>query len=82
MKETNTTFLIDENSDDGPVYSLAQQDLTLIKPNYQLMIKQGTLKVTDMGVQHGKQGLKSGIDFILPEMTSSLFSFLNTTNSV
>ncbi|BES94398.1 SPRY [Nesidiocoris tenuis] len=56
-KETNLSFTYDENSE---LYSLAQQDLTLIKPNYDAMIKQGQLKVTDMGVQHGKQGIKQG----------------------
>uniref|UniRef100_A0A146KS09 Set1/Ash2 histone methyltransferase complex subunit ASH2 n=1 Tax=Lygus hesperus TaxID=30085 RepID=A0A146KS09_LYGHE len=59
-KETNITFSYEESPDEGPLYSLCQQDLMQIKPNYEAMIKQGTLKVTDMGVQHGKQNMKHG----------------------
>ena len=60
VKETNVLFGYDDSSDEGPLYSLINQDLTQIKPNYEAMIKQGQLKVTDMGIQHGKQGLKHG----------------------
>ncbi|CAH1407698.1 unnamed protein product [Nezara viridula] len=58
VKDTNVSFLCEDSPEEGTVYSLIQQDLTQIKPNYEAMIKQGQLKVTDMGVQHGKQGLK------------------------
>lgn len=54
VKETNVTFAYEEHPEEGAVYSLIQQDLTQIKPNYTAMIKMGQLKVTDMGVQHGK----------------------------
>lgn len=60
VKDTNVSFLCEDSPEEGTVYSLIQQDLTQIKPNYEAMIKQGQLKVTDMGVQHGKQGLKHG----------------------
>lgn len=36
------------------MYGLIDTDLTRIKPNYDAMIKGGTLKVTEMGIQHGK----------------------------
>ncbi|KAK9507533.1 hypothetical protein O3M35_007369 [Rhynocoris fuscipes] len=58
VKETNVSFAYEDSPEEGPVYSLMQQDLTQIKPNYDAMIKQGQLKMTDMGIQHGKQGLK------------------------
>ncbi|XP_024082819.1 set1/Ash2 histone methyltransferase complex subunit ASH2 isoform X1 [Cimex lectularius] len=58
VKETNINFGVEDTPDEGTVYYLLQQDLTQIKPNYEAMIKQGQLKVTDMGIQHGKQGLK------------------------
>ncbi|KAL1122272.1 hypothetical protein AAG570_003677 [Ranatra chinensis] len=58
VKETNVLFLCEDSAEEGQLYSLFNQDLTQIKPNYEAMIKQGQLKVTDMGIQHGKQGLK------------------------
>lgn len=42
---------MDENALDGPVYGLVSSDLITIKPNYEAIIKGGTLKVTDIGVQ-------------------------------
>lgn len=52
VKETNVSFAHEDHPEEGALYSLIQQDLTQIKPNYEAMIKQGQLKVTDMGVQH------------------------------
>ena len=42
---------MEENAIDGQMYGLVSSDLLLIKPNYEAMIKGGTLKVTEMGVQ-------------------------------
>lgn len=53
MKETNVQFACDE-TDEGPVYSLLNMEVTQIKPNYEAMIRTGSLKVTDMGVTQGK----------------------------
>lgn len=43
-----------EDKGEGQMYGLIDTDLTRIKPNYDAMIKGGTLKVTEMGIQHGK----------------------------
>lgn len=54
MKDVGTLFTMEENSTEGQLFGLASPDLVLIKPNYEAMIKGGHLKVTEMGVQHGK----------------------------
>lgn len=51
MKDLGTLFLMDEDSDEGQLYGLVSSDLVSIKPNYEAMIKGGTLKITEMGVQ-------------------------------
>lgn len=53
LKDIHILFTYEENSIDGQLYGLVCTDLTQIKPNYEAMIKGGTLKVTDMGIQHG-----------------------------
>lgn len=53
VKEIHILFVFEENSVDGQMYGLLCSDLTQIKPNYEAMIKGGTLRVTDMGIQHG-----------------------------
>lgn len=58
IKDIHTLFIFEESSTDGHMYGLINSDLTQIKPNYEAMIRGGTLKVTDMGIQHGKYILK------------------------
>ncbi|XP_046668089.1 set1/Ash2 histone methyltransferase complex subunit ASH2 isoform X1 [Homalodisca vitripennis] len=58
MKETNVMFAC-EDTEEGPMYSLLNLELTQIKPNYDAMIRGGSLKVTDMGVQQ-VSGLGAG----------------------
>lgn len=53
VKEIHILFVFEESAVDGQMYGLLCSDLTQIKPNYEAMIKGGTLRVTDMGVQHG-----------------------------
>lgn len=53
QKDMHTLFIMDENSMDGQIFGLLSTDLTQIKPNYEAMIKGGTLRITDMGIQHG-----------------------------
>ena len=53
IKDIHILFVFEEGPD-GQLYGLANTDLTQIKPNYDAMIKGGTLKVTEMGIQHGK----------------------------
>lgn len=54
IKETHVLFTNDENPIDGAMFGLISRDLTHVKPNYEAMIKGGLLKVTDMGITHGK----------------------------
>lgn len=63
MKETNVLFTCEE-TEEGPLYSLLNTELTQIKPNYDAMIRSGSLKVTDMGVQ---QGIELGYFTLLKE---------------
>lgn len=54
MKDIHILFVFEESTTDGQMYGLLCSDLTQIRPNYEAMIKGGTLRVTDMGIQHGK----------------------------
>ncbi|XP_050343339.1 set1/Ash2 histone methyltransferase complex subunit ASH2 isoform X1 [Nymphalis io] len=50
VKDIQVLFTYEEDSNLGPMFGLFNIELTSIKPNYEAMIKQGQLKVTDMGV--------------------------------
>ncbi|XP_037978109.2 set1/Ash2 histone methyltransferase complex subunit ASH2 isoform X1 [Plutella xylostella] len=50
IKDIQVLFIYEEDALLGPVFGLYNVDLTAIKPNYEAMIKQGQLKVTDMGI--------------------------------
>ncbi|RZC38181.1 set1/Ash2 histone methyltransferase complex subunit ASH2 [Asbolus verrucosus] len=52
IKDIHVLFVFEESPVDGQMYGLINTDLTQIRPNYEAMIKGGTLKVTDMGIQH------------------------------
>lgn len=54
VKDIHVLFIYEESASDGQMYGLANQDLTQIKPNYEAMIRGGTIKITEMGIQHGK----------------------------
>lgn len=54
IKDIHILFVFEDHPVDGHMYGLISFDLTAIKPNYEAMIKGGTLKVTDMGIQHGR----------------------------
>ncbi len=49
MKEAGTVYTTTEVPDDenSPYFGLLSDDLSLIRPNYEAMIKAGQLKVTD-----------------------------------
>lgn len=59
MKEIHILFIFEESATEGQMYGLLCTDLTLIKPNYEAMIRGGTLRVTDMGIQHGRSCLQN-----------------------
>ncbi|CAH0763569.1 unnamed protein product [Diatraea saccharalis] len=50
IKDIQVLFTYEEDSSLGPMFGLFNMELTSIKPNYEAMIKQGQLKVTDMGI--------------------------------
>nr|WAB05091.1 trithorax protein Ash2 [Colaphellus bowringi] len=52
IKDIHILFVFEDNATSGHMYGLLSSDLSQIKPNYGAMIKGGTLKVTDMGIQH------------------------------
>lgn len=54
MKDIHILFVFEESAADGQMYGLLCTDLLQIKPNYEAMIRGGTLRVTDMGIQHGE----------------------------
>lgn len=59
IKDIHTIFIFEDHPTEGHMYALLNPDLTQIKPNYDGMIKSGMLKVTDMGIQHGKYILRA-----------------------
>lgn len=58
-KDLHTVFAAEENQIEGHIYGLTSTDLTQIKPNYEAMIRGGTLRITDMGIQHGNKQKKN-----------------------
>ncbi|CAG9559593.1 unnamed protein product [Danaus chrysippus] len=50
IKDIQVLFIYEEDPTQGPMFGLFNMELTNIKPNYEAMIKQGQLKVTDMGI--------------------------------
>lgn len=54
IKDIQVLFTYEEDPNQGPMFGLFNMELTNIKPNYEAMIKQGQLKVTDMGIATGK----------------------------
>lgn len=53
MKDIHILFIYEDHPSDGQMYGLVNSELMQIKPNYEAMIRGGTLRVTDMGIQHG-----------------------------
>lgn len=54
MKET-TLFTHDGDDESPQSFALATTDLTQIKPNYEAMIKGGTLRLNDDGYAQSKR---------------------------
>lgn len=54
IKDIQILFTYEEDPVLGQMFGLYNTELTAIKPNYEAMIKQGQLKVTDMGIATGK----------------------------
>lgn len=54
VKDIHTIFSYEETVEQGQMYGLLSGDLTQIKPNYEAMVKGGTLRITDDGYAQGK----------------------------
>lgn len=52
LKE-NTTFTFEDGLEAQHMFGLIINDLMQIKPNYEAMVKGGTLKITDEGYAQG-----------------------------
>jgi len=63
VKDVNTLFTYEEHVEHGAMYGLSNQDLRMIKPNYEIMSKTGALRLTEDGYIQGK--LINNILFIL-----------------
>lgn len=55
VKDVDTLFSYEETPDKGQMYGLLTMDLTQIKPNYDAMVKGGTLRISDDGYAQGEQ---------------------------
>lgn len=55
VKDIHTTFSYEETADKGQMYGLISLDLTQIKPNYDAMVKGGTLRISDDGYAQGEE---------------------------
>lgn len=52
LKE-NSVFIFEDGLDSQQMFGLVVNDLTQIKPNYEAMVKGGTLRITDEGYAQG-----------------------------
>lgn len=52
MKD-NAVFTFEDGLDSQQMFGLVTNDLTQIKPNYEAMVKGGTLRITDEGYAQG-----------------------------
>lgn len=59
LKE-NSVFIFEDGLDSEQMFGLVVKDLTQIKPNYEAMVKGGTLRITDEGYAQGKHDRKKG----------------------
>lgn len=57
LKE-NSVFIFEDGLDSEQMFGLVVKDLTQIKPNYEAMVKGGTLRITDEGYAQGKHDRK------------------------
>lgn len=48
-------FTFEDGLDSQQMFGLVTNDLTQIKPNYEAMVKGGTLRITDEGYAQGIQ---------------------------
>lgn len=51
-------FTLEDGLDGQQMFGLASNDLTQIKPNYEAMVKGGTLRITDEGYAQGNRIVK------------------------
>lgn len=54
LLKDNQVFTFEDGSDNQQMFGLVTNDLTQIRPNYEAMVKGGTLRITDEGYAQGK----------------------------
>lgn len=57
LLKDNQVFTFEDGSDNQQMFGLVTNDLTQIRPNYEAMVKGGTLRITDEGYAQGKLGV-------------------------
>lgn len=55
LLKDNAVFTFEDGLDSQQMFGLVTNDLTQIKPNYEAMVKGGTLRITDEGYAQGIQ---------------------------
>lgn len=55
LQKENTVFTFEDILESQQMYGLVVNDLTQIKPNYEAMVKGGTLRITDEGYAQGNE---------------------------
>lgn len=53
LLKDNAVFTFEDGSDNEQMFGLVTNDLTQIRPNYEAMVKGGTLRITDEGYAQG-----------------------------
>lgn len=56
LQKENTMFAPESNDENPQNFRLFEKDLTQIKPNYEAMVKGGSLRITDDGYAQSKYG--------------------------
>lgn len=55
VKDIHIVFAFEESEEKGQSFGLLCNDFSTIKPNYDAMVKGGTLRITDDGYTQGRQ---------------------------
>lgn len=61
LLKDNAVFTFEDGVESQQMFGLVTNDLTQIKPNYEAMVKGGTLRITDEGYAQGKVNNKTVI---------------------
>lgn len=70
VKDIHTVFAFEESEEKGQSFGLVSMDFSQIKPNYEAMVKGGTLRITDDGYT---QGLNKCVNQTFPALILRIF---------